>query len=219
MNRDPLTAPKQDSPTKTGISQDITPRWYSPKLWQSEQNAFSKGTERENGWFKADASETHHSDRLRRHHDFRGDGGEVGQVGQDVHHRHYGHGYDDRQRQVPAARGGSHMSRSWPNSNVAATSRSLLDPDASARLVPVQLRSRFDSQTSKEAVCFTTSRADQRATLLRQSNTSTIFLTITMTDYVCRLRVAPGEAPLASKHLFWFVKPLLWTAFVCIFAN
>lgn len=126
VNRDPLTAPKQDSPTKTGISQDITPRWYSPKLWQNKQNTFRKGTERENRWFKADALKTYHSDRLWCHHDLRGDGGEVGQVGQDVHHRHYRHGYDDREGQVPVARGGSHMSRSWPNSNVPATSRSLL---------------------------------------------------------------------------------------------
>lgn len=27
VNRDPLTEPKQDKPTKTGMIQDMTPRW------------------------------------------------------------------------------------------------------------------------------------------------------------------------------------------------
>lgn len=43
----------------------------------------------------------HHSDSLGLDHDFRRDGAEVGQVGQDVHNGHYRHGYDDSQRQVP----------------------------------------------------------------------------------------------------------------------
>lgn len=47
--------------------------------------------------------DTHHGNSLRLNHLFGRDGGEVGQVGEDVHHRHYRHGYDDGQRQVPVA--------------------------------------------------------------------------------------------------------------------
>lgn len=46
-------------------------------------------------------TDTHHSDGLGVDHDLWRDGGEVGQVGQDVHHRDDRHGYDDGQRQVP----------------------------------------------------------------------------------------------------------------------
>lgn len=48
-------------------------------------------------WQRYDA---HHSDSLRFDHNFRWDGGEVGQVGQDIHHCHYRHGYDNSQGQV-----------------------------------------------------------------------------------------------------------------------
>lgn len=114
VNRDPLTAPKQDSPTKTGISQDITPRWYSPKLCQTAQRTRGQCTFCKkhhspapcNQWLWAaekmhEKPEAHHSDGLRLDHGLRGDGGEVGHVGQDVDHRHYRHGYDDGQWQVP----------------------------------------------------------------------------------------------------------------------
>lgn len=47
-------------------------------------------------------TDAHHSDSLGVDHDLRRDGGEVGQVCQDVDHRDDGHGYDDGQRQVPA---------------------------------------------------------------------------------------------------------------------
>ena len=50
-----------------------------------------------NVWQKFKA---HHGNSLRLDHDFRRDGGEVCQVGQNVHHRHYRHGYDDGQGQV-----------------------------------------------------------------------------------------------------------------------
>lgn len=33
VNRDPLTEPKQDKPTKTGMIQLMTPRWEFPKSW------------------------------------------------------------------------------------------------------------------------------------------------------------------------------------------
>lgn len=46
--------------------------------------------------------EAHHGNGLGLDHDLRRDGGEVGQVGQNIHHRHYRHGYDDGQGQVPA---------------------------------------------------------------------------------------------------------------------
>lgn len=103
VKRDPLTAPKQDSPTKTGISQDITPRWYSPKLCRPEHVsvlAQLMPLPRAGG-----RTDTHHGDGLGRDHDLRGDGGEVGQVGQDVNHRDDGHGDHDGQGQVPAGEG------------------------------------------------------------------------------------------------------------------
>lgn len=49
-----------------------------------------------------DGLDAHHGNSLRLDHDLRRDGGEVRQVGQNVHHRHYRHGYNDRQGQVPA---------------------------------------------------------------------------------------------------------------------
>lgn len=115
VNRDPLTAPKQDSPTKTGISQAITPRWYSPKLCQAAQNVLrplrkQKQQAKDATQLQVVAAvtlwqthDTHHGNGLGLDHLFRRDGGEVGQVGEDVHHRHYRHGYDDGQRQVPVA--------------------------------------------------------------------------------------------------------------------
>lgn len=50
--------------------------------------------------------DAHHGNGLGVDHDFRRDGGEVGQVGENVHHRHYRHGYDDGQGQVPVGGGG-----------------------------------------------------------------------------------------------------------------
>lgn len=45
--------------------------------------------------------DTNHSNSLWIDHGLRGDGCEVGQVGQNIYHRHYRHGYNDGQGQIP----------------------------------------------------------------------------------------------------------------------
>lgn len=98
MKREPLTEPKQDSPTNTGMTHAIGPRCLFPKSCAAT-NAFTAAAKEDD--VAKDAS-THHGHGLRGDDGLGAQRGEVGQVGQDVHGRHDGQGDDDGARKVPA---------------------------------------------------------------------------------------------------------------------
>lgn len=83
----------------------------------------------------------------------RRNGGEVSQVGQNIHHGDYRHGYDDRQGQVPTEGKVSGHLRNKRTDNILSNN-SNLEVDTSR--APTQIQCKLDEHTNVQLLSTTT---------------------------------------------------------------